>query len=333
MRGRLTRWITTDDSLAARRLRSRAGGILFVVGTLLDLVTIMADPAWANLNQNLILTLSAIAIVGGIVLSWTAAPISAAGWYGILAVCTICTGFVQNLVDPATPAGQSAGLIYIWLTVCSALYCTAAATAVQVLLAAAVCGAVLAFNGTDPWIPQWLMMIGTCAAISVVVGRLAEALRNRAETDPLTGAASRRALMARLDQEIRVAERRGTPLAVVMLDLDRFKALNDTYGHAAGDRALVSCVVAWRGHLRPTDTLARLGGDEFFVVLPGSDMANASAVAERLVAAVTALELPLACSAGMTRFRAGDGPDALLGRTDRALYAGKSSGGNTVQVS
>lgn len=332
MHVRVTRWITTDDSPAARRLRSRVGGLLFVVGTVLDLVTIMAGLSWPGLDHGLIFTLSAVAIVGGAVMSWTAVPISAIGWYAILVVCVLSTGFVQGLVDPATSAGQAAGLIYIWLTVCAALYCTAAATAVQVALVAVVYGITLAISGTDPWAAQWLMMLGTCGAISAVVNRLAGALRSRAETDLLTGAASRRALLARLDQEISIAGRRGTPLAVVMLDLDKFKQLNDTFGHAAGDRALVSCATAWRAHLRPTDTLARLGGDEFLVVLPASEPADARSVAGRLVHAVAALDAPLACSAGMTQFRAGDDADALLVRTDRALYAGKWAGGNTVTV-
>lgn len=332
MRGRVTRWITSDDSPASRRLRSRVGGLLFVVGTILDLVTIMAGPNWAGLDHGLIFSLSAVAIVGGIVLWWTAAPVSAVGWYAILAGCALSTGFVQGLVDPATSAGQAAGLIYIWLTVCAALFCTTAATAGQVGLVAVVYAGTLAISGTEPWVPQWLMLVGTCAAISAVVNRLAGALRSRAETDPLTGAASRRALLARLTQEIAVANRRGTPLAVVMLDLDKFKQLNDTRGHVAGDRALVACVLGWRSQLRPTDTLARLGGDEFFVVLPGIDLPDARRVADRLVDAVTALDAPVACSAGMTQFRAGDDADMLLGRTDRALYAGKSAGGNTVTV-
>lgn len=326
----VTRWITSDDSLAARRLRSRIGGLLFVCGTILDLITIVAGPDWDDLNHGMIFILSAVAIVGGAILSWTSVPISAVGWYAIVTVCVLSTGFVQGLVDPVTSVGQSAGLIYIWLTVCAALYCRAAATAAQVALVGVVNAATFIVSGTTPWIPQWLMMLGTCAAISAVVNRLAEALRRTANTDPLTAAATRRMLLSHLDQEIRVANRYGTPLAVAMLDLDKFKELNDSFGHAAGDRALVACVAAWRNQLRTTDLLARLGGDEFFVILPGIDSSEARSVAARLVDAVRALDVPLACSAGITQFRAGDSADALLGRTDQAMYSGKATGGDTV---
>lgn len=333
MSGSVTRWITSDDSLDARRLRSRVGGLLFVCGTVLDLITMVAGPDWRDLNHTLIFTLSAIAIIGGAILSATSVPISAIGWYAIITVCVLSTGFVQYQVDPGTSVGQSAGLIYIWVTVCAALYCQAAATAVQVVLAGVVSAAAFLISGTTPWIPQWLMLLGTCAAISAVVNRLATALRRSADTDPLTGVHTRRMLLSRLDQEIRVAGRNGTPLSVSMLDLDKFKALNDTFGHLAGDKALIACVAAWRGHLRPADALARLGGDEFFVVLPGIDATRAQAVATRLVDAVRSLDVGLACSAGITQFRDGDSVDSLLGRTDQAMYSGKATGGNTVTAS
>lgn len=328
----ITRWITQDDSLAARRLRSRVGGVLFVIGTIVDVLSIGGQIGFANLGQPFVVITSMIAVLGGVALAVTALPISAIGGYLILAGGVVATGVVQVVLDPGTAAGQASGLIYIWLTVCTALYATTAATIVQVLLVAVVQGAALAVAHTADWSPQWIMMVGTCVVVTTVVNRLAVALRRRADVDVLTGAATRRAAVSRLDQEMNAAAHRGTPLSVVMLDLDDFKELNDSRGHRAGDEALSGAVAAWRQQLRPGDVLARLGGDEFLAVLPRSDVAQARGVAARLVAAVRSMAAPVTCSAGVSQFRQGDTGDTFLRRTDSALYAAKSSGGDGAAV-
>ncbi len=167
-------------------------------------------------------------------------------------------------------------------------------------------------------------------------------LRRMAFLDPLTGLHNRRAMDERLEAELRLAARQRQPLAVVMIDIDRFKRYNDHYGHLAGDDALRRIAAALQaGMLRPMDLMTRYGGEEFVGVLPGTDAPGALAVAERLRAAVAALGLPhpqsgvqphvtvsvgVACVAGEAL---GDPPGAasrLLSRADQALYQAKAAG-------
>lgn len=330
MRVSVTRWITADDSLAARKLRSRVGGLLFVIGSVLILVAANAQPEWAQTDHIAIYVSAAVFGLGGLALVGVASAVSAITGYLILIVAVAGTAFAQFLADPATSAGQAIALPDLWVVVIAAMYCTVAATALLVLLVGAVNGVVLAAAHTTVWLPQWSMMFGTCVVVAAAIARLSRELHQRAYTDVLTGVANRRSLMLRLEQEIENAARRGTPLAVLLIDLDKFKEVNDARGHAAGDAALVNSVRAWQAELRADDLLARLGGDEFLAVLPGCDGIAARPIAERMVAAISSLEIPLSCSIGMTEFRAGDTADTMLHRTDRAMYASKESGGNNV---
>ncbi|WP_158231533.1 GGDEF domain-containing protein [Microbacterium sediminis] len=139
-----------------------------------------------------------------------------------------------------------------------------------------------------------------------------------ASEDPLTGAVNRLGLDTALRQEIRRAGRRGGALALVLIDFDRFKQLNDRLGHARGDAVLRSAVDAWRGGLREGDVLARLGGDEFAILLPGADESAARSIMTRLEAASDA-----EWSWGVAELRAGDQGADLIERADRSLYAAK----------
>jgi diguanylate cyclase (GGDEF)-like protein len=110
---------------------------------------------------------------------------------------------------------------------------------------------------------------------------------------------------------------------VAMLDLDNFKAFNDRYGHQSGDRLLRAATAAWKDALRPGDILARYGGEEFGVLLPNCNVADATAVIERLRAATPGGET---CSAGIAEVQRGDSPLAIMHRADEALYEAKSAG-------
>jgi diguanylate cyclase (GGDEF)-like protein len=144
-----------------------------------------------------------------------------------------------------------------------------------------------------------------------------------ARTDDLTGLINRRAWDDELNREVVRATREATPLAVAMLDLDRFKLYNDRHGHQAGDRLLREAASAWRSVLRETDLLARYGGEEFAVALPGCDAETAAHLVERLRAITPEGE---SCSAGLACWDGRESPDDLVGRADRALYAAKQSG-------
>jgi diguanylate cyclase (GGDEF)-like protein len=170
--------------------------------------------------------------------------------------------------------------------------------------------------------------------------RLEGELRHVAETDALTGLANRRSLIRALAREFRRARRHDHGLAVLIFDLDRFKAVNDTHGHATGDAVLRETARRALGGVRDEDTVGRIGGEEFVVVLPETDQAGARHAAERLrlaigdrPMAVNGLELTVTVSVGAATLHPLDeGHKVLLGRADEALYDAKQAGRNRVAI-
>ncbi|AXY42181.1 sensor domain-containing diguanylate cyclase [Halomonas sp. JS92-SW72] len=165
--------------------------------------------------------------------------------------------------------------------------------------------------------------------------RLEQERERQASRDHLTGAFNRRAFDAALRREIQRAERMGEPLALLLLDIDHFKAVNDRHGHARGDEVLCRLVERLSRGLRATDLLARWGGEEFAILLPGTPLQGAAAFADRLRVQVSEHPLQglaITVSVGLGEWRSGEGPEALLRRVDGALYRAKSAGRNSVVV-
>jgi two-component system cell cycle response regulator len=165
--------------------------------------------------------------------------------------------------------------------------------------------------------------------------RAHDALLLQATTDPLTGLANRRHLDMRTAAAISMARRYGRPLACIMIDLDFFKAINDRYGHAAGDLVLRETANRLRAVCRVSDIAGRYAGDEFLVVLPETDEHGAATMAERVRTALTSTPVVLdernwaeiRASIGVAAWRAGlDTPAALYAAADKALYHAKSQG-------
>ncbi|HWP20098.1 MAG TPA: EAL domain-containing protein [Burkholderiaceae bacterium] len=165
--------------------------------------------------------------------------------------------------------------------------------------------------------------------------RVAESqVRHLAEHDALTGLPNRRLLELRLRHAVREAAERGEQVAVLLMDLDRFKTINDSLGHLVGDQLLQAIAHRLRDTLRPVDTVGRLAGDEFAMVLPGLQApADAARLAALLIEevskpyAVDEMELRVTPSVGISLYPDhGDGPDALLGRAAAAMYQAKSQG-------
>jgi diguanylate cyclase (GGDEF)-like protein len=156
-----------------------------------------------------------------------------------------------------------------------------------------------------------------------------------ARTDTLTGLANRRAADRELQRRYAEWERRGTPVSVMMVDLDRFKLFNDDYGHQAGDAVLQGVAGVLAGAARDMDLVARYGGEEFLVILPVTSLQDAALAAERLRGKVAATkfhfegkDLSATVSVGLAEVRTGDTLPSLLGNADAALYAAKNSGRN-----
>ena len=164
-----------------------------------------------------------------------------------------------------------------------------------------------------------------------------ERLTELAATDGLTGLLARRFLESHLRGLVAAAERHGRPLSVVMLDLDRFKGINDTHGHAVGDVVLRTTVNRMRSRLRKEDLLGRWGGDELMLVLPDIDLEGAVTAAEGLRAAIAETEvsvdgrrLVVTVSAGAATWT-GETAHELVRRADEALYEAKRSGRDRVE--
>ncbi|MBJ7332151.1 MAG: diguanylate cyclase [Solirubrobacteraceae bacterium] len=148
-------------------------------------------------------------------------------------------------------------------------------------------------------------------------------LEHQSRTDVLTGLANRRVWNEFMARECAVSARTHEPLTVAMVDLDRFKAYNDQYGHQTGDVLLASCADAWTTTLRDVDLLARMGGEEFAVALPGCDLDDALVIVDRLRGLTPDGQT---CSAGVAQWREGESVEGLLRRADTALYAAKDAG-------
>ncbi|MFO0910060.1 MAG: sensor domain-containing diguanylate cyclase [Isosphaeraceae bacterium] len=175
------------------------------------------------------------------------------------------------------------------------------------------------------------------ASSAVALEGAYEQLRVLAERDPLTGTANRRHLDVALAHQVELLRRTGIPFSLVLADVDHFKGVNDSYGHATGDRALVRFAEMLLRLSRPSDIVARYGGEEFVVILPGQKIEVASVVAERF-RATTPQTAPiemrgrmLTASFGITEAVLEDEADDVLRRADEALYRAKHGGRNRVE--
>ena len=185
-----------------------------------------------------------------------------------------------------------------------------------------------------------LPIVVSTLLLTLVNAQFRQQLSQRAMTDELTGLFTRRALHETAADHIQNAHESRLKVAVLMLDLDHFKGINDRHGHAAGDLVLRHAAALWRDCLRPNSLLARYGGEEFVALVPVEDLRTARLVAERLRMAVAAapwgqlaqLAEAVTTSIGATLMAPGESLDDAVQRADEALYRAKREGRNTVQV-
>ncbi len=211
----------------------------------------------------------------------------------------------------------------------------------------------IAVDGTAHWLP-WLILAGLSVLIAFAawlairllgsrrhLADLNRSLATAARTDALTGLTNRAHLTALLDQLLTDARQLGFPVCVLMIDIDHFKNLNDTFGHRAGDFALRHVAYRLSTSLRQGDLIGRWGGEEFLAVLPDTDMAQGMVVAERLCNLVAGTPIQVGedgglvaihTSVGIAEF-ADDTVDTLVDRADLGLYDAKAAGRNTVRAS
>lgn len=250
------------------------------------------------------------------------------------------TPIVTDMVHPVTVALALTGLVLTWVHRDDGITAW-----FPVAAAAAVAGIALAFVAGERYTIGWYLgrvyvAVGALVLLIAMLGRVmnlqrltlsrSEALLTQAESDPLTGILNRRALHERLGT---ISPRRPT---IALIDCDRFKEVNDSLGHAAGDEFLVALAGRLRGALRQGDHVVRWGGDEFLVIINDSPPTGTLAL-ERIHREVTEHPvrtsrhlLDVRISVGVAHWTDGDSFDAVLARADAALYRSKSQGGNAV---
>jgi diguanylate cyclase (GGDEF)-like protein len=332
------------DSPARRAPLAPTAGFLFGAAALIC-VTGVVVPGDAQHDEGVLLvTAAAAALVSAFLLvanervpDWTYHPI----------------GLIATAVSTAAAYGwgtESAygPLLYVWVTMFAFYVFSRGAALVHLALMAAAYALALALEDPaesplDSWIATVVTLLGTGLFVSFVRHRLGimfHRLREAAHRDPLTDLLNRRGFQDVFDTELERARRSNQPLSLIVGDLDRFKAVNDVHGHAAGDAVLERVADAIRGAKRGFDSAARVGGEEFAVLAPGSDEHGAYMLAERIRAAVREAlggrqeEGRLTISFGISTFPLhGQSADGLLRTADQALYAAKRLGRNRSVIS
>ena len=183
---------------------------------------------------------------------------------------------------------------------------------------------------------NFLQAVANVLSSSVQRKRADDEIYLLATTDSLTGIANRREFGALLEKEIERADRYGTPLSILMYDIDYFKQVNDTYGHDVGDSVLMELTALVKRHIRTVDIVARWGGEEFMILMPQSDGRAAVDAAEKLRNEISQhlfnLVGTMTVSFGVTSFAPDDDSTVLLKRVDDALYQAKENGRNRVEI-
>jgi diguanylate cyclase (GGDEF)-like protein len=253
------------------------------------------------------------------------------------AICWLCARTVYRRGHEPGVSHHTTGIYFAFATaLLSARAVGAAAGVIPVIDIFRVDPVTVTLYGFGGLLP----VVCTIGFLLMCSERAQRELETSARLDYLTGIYNRGAIEELAAGQIAQAQRHGTPLALMVVDIDHFKRINDELGHAAGDKALAATVTMIHGLLRAGDLIGRLGGEEFLVLMPDTDAVQARQAAERMRARVEAapvaflgIERPLTVSIGVAEYRAEDGGfGPLLLRADRALYVAKRAGRNQVQL-
>jgi diguanylate cyclase (GGDEF)-like protein len=290
------------------------------VGTGLKCLSDFADPlndqtpAWVRTTVGLI-CVSVAVLMWLVDARWISVAV-----HPLLAVVTAVSTML--VASSATLGGAMIAAVgYQSVGMYAGFFLSRRAAAIHLTTTAAGFALGLAMGGLSGAPGAWLTVIVATTITTLTLSSLTRQLRQLAQQDQVTGALSRAGLTKAAGPLLAAAERHGQPLAAIVIDLDGFKQINDSAGHAAGDQLLATVAVRWRAQLRQSDELARTGGDEFVILAPGTDDQGARALSKRLMA-----EAGTACSAGSANYRPGDTLSALVSRADAEMYRVKKRG-------
>jgi diguanylate cyclase (GGDEF)-like protein len=332
------------EAPAARAMMARTSALLAGAAAVVCMVGVFVPGDAQFDNDVLLVAASAAAVLGALLLivydripRWAFHPIV----------------FLGTAISTAAAYGWGSESAYgplpfVWVTLLAFYFFTRGGALVHLALMAA--GYALALGLEDPaenpldgWVATVLTLLVTGLFVSVVRDRLARLigrLRDAAHRDPLTGLLNRRGFQSEFEMELERARRGDQPLSLVVGDLDRFKRVNDAYGHAVGDTVLRHVAEAISAAKRGFDSAARVGGEEFAILAPDCDEHGAYMLAERVRAAVHDAvaeqhgESHLTISFGISTFPLhGQSADGLLRTADQALYAAKRLGRNRSVIS
>jgi diguanylate cyclase (GGDEF)-like protein len=308
--------VAVGDSVVAgaRFVAVFAGAIYATAGGAALLLTVTPQPAAVPVGS--IRVVAALALLVGLLYllgrdtapAWSAHPAVLGGMAAVTAVA---------VWGGDSPTGVAFAGYYIFVALASGLFFSRGVNLVYQVLTVTTCVLTETLQGQHS-IGAGVVISATAFVVGLGSGRVME-LATSADVDPLTGLANRR----RLDEVLGRAVAGPHPwptLSVVILDLDHFKRVNDTRGHAEGDRLLREVTRAWTAEVEPGQLLARQGGDEFVLVLPGATHRQATAAVRRLQAVMPAGS---SCSGGVAQHEPGETVGELLRRADAALYRAK----------
>ena len=324
-----------DGALRARTRLRKAGALLFGAGAATLAAVLLAPDPDASDHGALAALAGVLAVLALVFQRWRGAPDAV-----LRAIPPLGIAGVTAATAVAEPIGLTP-VFLLWPMLVAAYFLPARTVLAHFALGLVALGAALAF-----WVEPGLRL-ATFLAVTVIVGvvpavvlglreqmaGLIRTLGEQATIDSLTGALNRAAFEQRLEAELVRCERSDLPCALVVFDIDHFKAINDSYGHAAGDHALRRLARAVEHGKRRSDVFARVGGEEFAVVLPDTDLDGAAAFADGLRQRL-ARELAgpaMTVSVGVSDLQtAGASMRRMLEQADDALYAAKRAGRDRV---